>query len=165
MTKPKGPDEPRLQVGRPTDYDPAMCEKVVGWGKDGYSRAEIANALDVARNTVANWEAAHPEFLSAMQRALDASLAWWEQQGRTGVTKGHDQFNHGLYGKCMGGRFPAEAYGTKRHEVAGPGGGPIPHRVGSLTDAQLAQLAERLGVTGDPGPAVGGGPGDIPAAE
>ena len=163
MTKPKGPDEPHLPVGRPTDYREEYCAQVIEWGKDGWSRAELANGLDISRQTLANWEAAHPEFLDATSRARDASLAWWEQQGREGVTKSHDQFNHGLYGKCMGGRFPEEPYRTTKHEHSGPNGGPIPARLEGLSESQLDQLAKRLGVAGGDGPPSGGGEGDSPA--
>lgn len=150
--------------GRPTDYRPEYCEKAVAWGRKGWSRAEIANGLDVARNTVANWEAVHPEFLSAMSRARDASLAWWEAQGRNGLGKGHDKFNHGLYAKCMAGRFADEDYNTMRHRVGGMDGGAVPLRFESLTDTQLANFIERLNRPGaeradapaDPGDGAGG---------
>ena len=73
------------KVGRPTDYRPEMCERVVALGKDGVSRAEICYELDICFQTLRNWEEAHPEFLEATTRAKHLSQGWWEKQGRTGI--------------------------------------------------------------------------------
>jgi hypothetical protein len=121
--------------GRPTLYDEAHCERVVSLGAEGMGRAEIAFELGVCRNTLANWEQAHPEFLRAMTRANDASLAWWERSGRTGLLMGSG-FNAGLYGKCMSGRFPAEPY-RERIEHAGPGGSELKPTVIQLVAPSL----------------------------
>lgn len=114
--------EPR-PVGRPTDYRPEHCETVIALGKEGKSRAEIASALDCSRNTLTAWEHAHPEFLSALQRAHDEQLAWWEAKGRGGIEQGSG-FNAGLWGKCMSGRFPAEPY-RDRVQLTGANDGPV----------------------------------------
>jgi len=115
--------EVKRSVGRPTKYDPAMCEKVVECGREGMSKAEIAAELDVTRDTMNEWTKLHPSFLDAVHRAQDLSLAWWEKQSRTGLDKG-SAFNAPLWGKAMSGRFPAEPY-RDRAEVTGANGGPI----------------------------------------
>lgn len=99
--------EPR-PVGRPTDYEASMCERVIAFGKLGMGRAEIASELDCGRDTLIAWEKLHPEFSYALRRAADESLAWWEKQARNGLpTK---DFNAPLWKQCMSGRFPAEPY-------------------------------------------------------
>jgi transposase len=108
-------------MSRPTDYDPSLCERVIELGREGAGKAEIAAELDVSRQTVLNWSNAHPEFLDALQRAHDLSLAWWEKQSRLGLSDRN--FNSSLWGKAMSGRFPAEPY-RERQEVSGPNGGP-----------------------------------------
>ena len=53
-------------------------------------------------------------------------------------------------------RLKPKVYGTTKHELSGPNGGPIPARLEGLSDSQLEQLAGRLGVAADRGPAGGG---------
>jgi hypothetical protein len=109
------------KVGRPTKYDPALCEKVIQLGREGCGKAEIADELDVSRQTLLTWAEQHDEFLDALHRAHDCSLAWWEKQARQNLaTSGYQA---GLWKQAMSGRFPAEPY-RERQEIAGPDGGP-----------------------------------------
>lgn len=93
--------------GRPTDYRPELCAKVIAMGRQGMGRAEIAAELDQARQTLLDWERTHPAFLDAMKRAHDLALAWWETQGRKGIWAGK-QFNANAYGLQMRNRFRDE---------------------------------------------------------
>lgn len=106
-TKPPAVDGARF-VGRPTDYRPEYCERVVELGKQGKSKAQIAVALDVVRNTLDLWAKANPEFLSAMQRAREESQNWWELQAQGSVYLPHQggTFNAALWSKIMNVRFP-----------------------------------------------------------
>lgn len=127
--------EPARPVGRPTKYDPALCEQVVEAGRQGMSKAEIAADLDITRQTLDTWSKAHPDFLDALLRANDLSLAWWEKQARTNLaTSGYQA---GLWKQAMSGRFPSEPY-RERQEVSGPGGGPV-----QLTRIELVAVAPR----------------------
>lgn len=98
--------------GRPTDYRPEYCATVVALGRDGKSRAQIAAALDVCRQTLADWEKLHREFLDAMRRAHDLALAWWENQGQEGIWSEYQgrTLNAAAYGLQMRNRF-SEEYG------------------------------------------------------
>jgi hypothetical protein len=108
--------------GRPTKYEAAFCEAVRGFGKEGYSKAEIASALDVTRPTLDEWAKIHAEFSYALDEAREHSLAWWEGKARTNLaTQG---FQSGLWKQAVSGRFPAEPY-RERSEVSGPDGGPV----------------------------------------
>lgn len=109
--------------GRPTDYRPEFCDRVIELGREGKSRAEIASALDCSRQTLATWEKVHPEFLDALQRAKDEELAWWEGKAREGLDKG-SAFNAAIWAKSVNGRFPNEPY-RERHELSGAGGAPL----------------------------------------
>src|ERR1700740_99186 len=105
--QPKKPGLPAA-VGRPSKYDPAFCRRVVELGEEGCSKAELASELGVTRNTLDNWAQENPEFLTALTRAHECSVALWEKQARTNLaTQG---FNAALYAKAMSGRFPQEAY-------------------------------------------------------
>lgn len=149
MTKPIKEGAKR---GRPTDYRPEMCETVIACGREGKSKAEIAAALDVTRETIYEWAKRHPDFSDALHRAHDLSLAWWEEKSRTGLEKG-SSFNAALWKQAVSGRFPLEPY-RERAEVSGPGGGAIPvhnlaDKVGSLPrdkrDAIRAAVTAALG--------------------
>jgi len=89
--------------GRPTDYRPEYAEQVLAYGEQGKSRAWIAATLGICRQTLANWEEAHPEFLDAMLRARELSQKWWEDEGQKGLTA--DKFNGTVWAKNMNCRF------------------------------------------------------------
>lgn len=95
-----------MSGGRPTKYEPEMCETVIELGRDGAGVAEIAAELDVSRQTVYNWKDEHPEFLDAVNRARDLSQAWWEKQGRKGIWS--RKFNASAYKLQVMNRFPAD---------------------------------------------------------
>lgn len=136
--------EPR-PVGRPSTYDPSYCEAVIALGREGKSPAEIAAELDVPRTTMRSWAEQHEEFSSALTRAKDLELAWWEGQSREGIGKG-SAFNAGLWKHAVAGRFPNEPY-RERHELTGKDGGPLEGKtthsvdVSGLTDDQIRALA------------------------
>lgn len=125
-------------VGRPSEYDPSFCERVIDLGKDGLSPAEIAAELGHPRTTMLLWGDTHPEFLTALQHARDLSLAWWEKQAREGLEKGA-AFNAGLWKHAISGRFPTEPY-RERVQVTGPNDGPVKVDLSGLTDEELTAL-------------------------
>lgn len=68
--------------GRPTKYDPAMCEQVITCGEDGMGKCEMAEELGIHYETFEAYQAEHPEFSEAVKAALRKSQAWWERKGR-----------------------------------------------------------------------------------
>jgi hypothetical protein len=109
-----------MAFGRPTDYDPAFCERVIELGREGASKVEMAVELGVVRNTLDNWAAAHPDFLSALTHARDLSQVWWEKKGRSGLDS--QGFNASLWGKNVSCRFPDDWTDKSKQELSGPGG-------------------------------------------
>jgi hypothetical protein len=93
-----------MPAGRPTDYKPEYCDLVLQWGRDGKSKAWMAAELDVTRQTLENWEKAHPEFLDAITRAMLKSQQWWEDKGQTGITL--QGFGASVWSRSMAARFP-----------------------------------------------------------
>lgn len=94
-----------MPAGRPSEYDPAFCERVIELGREGYSVVEMAADIGVHRNTLeTNWPAAHPTFMEAFTYARGLSQAWWETQGRKNLTA--DKFQAQLYSRSMAARFP-----------------------------------------------------------
>ena len=109
--------------GRPTDYDPEYCNRVIELGKTGASRVEIACELEVVTETLKNWERAHPEFLVAMTRALQLSQVWWEREGRSNLKAA--VFQASMWSRSMAARFPHDWRETTRQEQSGINGAPI----------------------------------------
>src|SRR5690242_11531333 len=80
--EPAGDSKPIRKIGRPTNYRPEYCERVIELGNKGYSVAMlIADIGAGSRQTISQWVKAHPDFSDAMARARDLALAWWERTG------------------------------------------------------------------------------------
>lgn len=102
-------------VGRPTDYRPEYCERVIELGRNGKSKAQIAADLDVARRTIDYWAEAHPDFLLAITRANDLQLAWWENKGQANLEA--QTFQTGLWSRSMAARFPDDYTERQKRDV------------------------------------------------
>ena len=93
------------QVGRPSKYDPAFCDTIIRCGTEGMTLAEMADALDVDRATIADWREHKPEFSRAVNLGLQKAQAWWERQGRIATFGGCDGYNATSYIFQMKNRF------------------------------------------------------------
>jgi hypothetical protein len=132
----------KAKIGRPTKYLPSMCARVVKLGTAGKSKAQIARTLGVSRTTMDAWAAEYPDFLHAVKVSGDIALAWWEDQGQSGLKA--QKFNATAFIFQMKNRFPRDYRDQQIHEHGGPDGSPIPVRLESLSDAQLGQLVSRI---------------------
>lgn len=99
--------------GRPSSYDPAYCDRIVERQAQGYSLCEFAAEIGVARATLDNWAAAHPDFLEAMTRAKTAEQAWFERIARENLTS--REFNAPVWKKSVEARFRHDY--TERRET------------------------------------------------
>lgn len=111
--------------GRPSKYDPAMCDAVLAFGEDGMTLAEMAHGLGVDRATVNDWRDKNPEFSRAVKAGLDAAQAWWERQGRIATFGGIEGYNATSYIFQMKNRFSEDWRDKQDRELTGPNGGPI----------------------------------------
>lgn len=137
-------------IGRPSLYDPSYCDLVLELGAEGKSRAQIAAALGVSRQTIENWCDAHPQFLDALKEAKDLELAWWETAGQMNMTR--QGFNATAFIFQMKNRFRSDYRDVVANEHTGRDGGPIETREAkSLTDDELLSIALR-GSTGASAP-------------
>ena len=120
-------EQTKRPVGRPTSYDPSFCELAISLGKLGKSKAQIAGAIGVSRQTVDNWAAEHSEFLDALTHAYDLALMWWEDQGQAGLwmTPEGERINHSLWAKSMSCRFPNDYRDSTKTELTGADGAPL----------------------------------------
>jgi hypothetical protein len=92
--------------GRPSKYVPSCCARILELGRQGASRAQIAAALDINRDTLREWCGIHPEFSAAIKSAMDLSLAWWERIGQEHMLR--PGFNATAFIFQMVNRFPAD---------------------------------------------------------
>lgn len=67
--------------GRPSKYDPKFCDLLIKHMEEGLSFESFAAVAEVNRDTLYQWEKAHPEFSDAAKRARDAALLFWEKLG------------------------------------------------------------------------------------
>lgn len=130
-----------MPAGRPTDYRPEYCERIVALGNEGASVVEMAYECGCTKQTLLNWTEAHPEFLDAFTRAKTASQVWWERKGRVGMEKSSQEFQASIWSRSMAARFPEDWRETKATELSGPNGSPITVRKADLSDDELAAIA------------------------
>jgi DNA-binding XRE family transcriptional regulator len=104
---PKAPDQSAVKrpVGRPSKYNPEMCNIIKAIGLDGGSRAEMAVAIGISRETMVQWEKDNMEFSDAIKDAVQLSQSWWERQGRHATFDSKD-FSATAYIFQMKNRFP-----------------------------------------------------------
>ena len=65
-------------VGRPSLYDPSLCEKVIELGKLGKSVEQIASHLNLSLRVLYKWRDEYEEFMHALEDAKQYEQAWWE---------------------------------------------------------------------------------------
>lgn len=100
-----------------------LCDKLIEFGRQGKSYAQMAAALDISRQTLYQWRANYPQINDALTRARDYSLAWWEDRGMDGMfTQG---FNASLWAKQVSCRFPDDYTDKNKQELTGAGGTPL----------------------------------------
>lgn len=96
-----------MVMGRPTKYDPALCEKVIELGKEGYSKAQICARIDICCDTLSRWVKEYPDFSEAIKKANYFAQSWWEDKARQGLFTEKDGpfFNSTLWYMNMKNRF------------------------------------------------------------
>lgn len=93
-------------------------------GMQGYSIAQMAASLEVDKASIYDWKAAHPEFSTALSKAMTAAQAWWERLGLEGM-QNNKQFNALVWKISMQARFREDYTERKVQEITGANGGAI----------------------------------------
>lgn len=106
-------------MARPSEYDPAYCERIIELGQQGKSVAQMAYELGCCKNTLTNWASEHEEFLNAFTRAKLASQNWWESKGQEGMEKPAQEFQASVWSRSMAARFPEDWREVKGTEHSG----------------------------------------------
>lgn len=71
--------------GRPTKFKPDYCDLLLSHMKEGLSFESFGGVAGVSKQTLYDWEKAHPDFLDAKNRGESASRLYWEKVGRDGL--------------------------------------------------------------------------------
>jgi transposase len=135
-------------VGCPSAYKPEYCQQVIDAGDEGKSKVEMAAEIGVTRKTFDNWSAEFPEFLLAIESAMERSQAWWEKVGRAHITEQYGEgaagskVNANLYSRSMAARFPKDWREKTEQTIQGANGGPV--AVAHIDPAQAKQLAKEI---------------------
>lgn len=69
------------KIGRPTKYDPAMCQMLIDGMSKGFSIEACAGKIGVSKETVYQWVKEHPEFSDAKKTGEALSRDFWESLG------------------------------------------------------------------------------------
>lgn len=90
--------------GRPTKYDPSMCQLAIYHMSEGASKIEVMAALGLkSTTTFYEYVEKFPEFACAVKQGEVLSQAWWMSKGRQNIdTK---EFNSTLWYMNMKNRF------------------------------------------------------------
>lgn len=78
-----------MPAGRPTDYDPAICPKLIEHMSKGLSFESFAPDAGVSRNALYEWAEKHQEFGDAKKLGNDLRLRWCETQMASMISGGH----------------------------------------------------------------------------
>ena len=114
-------------VGRPSQYDPSLCDKVIELGRLGKSVEQIAAQIGVGTKTMYNWRDEFPEFLHALDIAKELELDWWESiaQGMMVENKDAAKLNSAIWSRSMAARFPKKYRESTKTEITGADGAPL----------------------------------------
>ena len=114
-------------VGRPTQYDPSYCDKVIELGRLGKSFEQMSAQLNVSYRTLCNWRDNHEEFFHALEDAQALAQAFWEEMAQAYIIEHKDgeRLNTGLWSRSMAARFPKKYSERIKQELTGAEGAPL----------------------------------------
>jgi hypothetical protein len=74
-----------MPAGRPSKYDPSMCEDVVALMSEGATKTQVACALGISKETLHQWinpdsDYFISEFSDSIKRGHVKAQAWWEAE-------------------------------------------------------------------------------------
>lgn len=109
-------------MGRPSEYDPAICDILDGMGHEGEGMAEAIVACGISRDTFYRWQDLYPEFSDAVKAMKHRSQSWWESQGRKATFGDIPGFNATSFIFNMKNRFKDDWSDTVKNEHTGKDG-------------------------------------------
>jgi hypothetical protein len=68
------------KLGRPTSYEPDLCQRIVALMADGRSLDGCAAIIGVHPDSLYEWQNVHPEFSEAVRAGRAAATTFWENR-------------------------------------------------------------------------------------
>jgi hypothetical protein len=137
-------------IGRPTDYRPEMCGKVIAAMATGLSLDAAAAEIGISPRSAYKFQREFPEFAHAVEQGRALSLAFWERRAiavATGQPGNAAIISLGLRNRS---RSASGWHEAVRTEHSGPDGRPVQVEqrsgldVSKLTPEQRDTLRELL---------------------
>lgn len=76
------------KVGRPSEYNPEYCDKLITHMSEGLSFESFAGTIGVSKQALYDWTKVHDEFLYAKEIGFEKSRLFWETAGINLAVKG-----------------------------------------------------------------------------
>lgn len=119
--------------GRPSKYDPALCEQIITWFNiDPYEVVKdrkvanplptfekFAHSIGVHVDTLHEWKSAHPEFSEAYKKAQQLQMDFWRTNSLLGL------FPPAFACFCGKNMFGWQDKQEVKTEMTGKDGGPV----------------------------------------
>jgi len=96
-------------------YDPAMCERIVELGRQGFTQKAMWSDIGISKSTAEKWRKDNPDFAEAVSRATTESQAWWEREGIANLS--NRTYNTRLYEVMTKAMFPEDYREVKDNKV------------------------------------------------
>lgn len=112
--------EKRL-AGAPSKYTPDIGRKILEYMEQGYSLVAAAAHVEIGRQTVYDWKAAHPEFKALIELGMSKRQAHWEKEALE--TQSGPRVT--MISKALAGTKDSSWSDSQSLEITGPGGTPL----------------------------------------
>jgi hypothetical protein len=119
----------KRKVGRPSTYDPAYCDRIIEFAREGKLPEQWAARLGTTKQSLHNWADEHPEFFDAFQRAKLLSQEWWMNLAQTQALNPSAQYNFNAVKFMLSAAFGMREGTDVKQEISGANGGPVSHSV------------------------------------
>ncbi len=124
-------------TGRPDEYRPEYCEKLIEWMKEGRSFGTFGTTIDVVETTLNEWVIRHPAFAVAKIKGREMERLWWETVARASSTGKMKNVAQAVMIFSMKNKFPRDYNDRRQIELTGTEGGPV--AFANMTEAQIRE--------------------------
>ena len=131
----------QVKMGRPPKYKPEFCDRIIELGKMGFSQAQMAADIGIAKQTITDWAKQHSDFSDALMHARTFSQAWWEREAQSGLRD--RDFNAGIWDKSVKSRFREDYTDRSINEIVGKDDGAIEIKDGGADARKVAFMLGR----------------------
>jgi hypothetical protein len=126
--------------GRPTEYRPEFCEKLIEHMRFGNSFETFGAKVFAGKQTLYRWLENNEDFRDAKEIGTRLSEQWWERRGKYGLF--HPNFKVAAWRLNMANRFGWAEKQITEHK----GGIDLSKKYENKTDEELEEEAKKYGL-------------------